>query len=160
MHHSGKDTQIVIATATLSVGIDIPGIQDVLIVGTPDMLEDLVQEFGRGGRGKDDCGTRGILYYSKSNLKNANEVVARAAVAHSSGKDIEAPSNSSNLGTHDTHMSLSMAQVLCGTSCIVDEVDLTCKSGPKPPLAVPCKKRSTILMCEGSRAILAPSSVS
>ena len=55
--------QIAIGTDTMSVGVDLSCIEDVLVIGEPEDVDDLFQKFGRVGRDKMRVTDgRGILY--------------------------------------------------------------------------------------------------
>lgn len=68
---------IIIGTDSLSVGIDMPAAQDVILMGQIDDTDDCFQKIGRVGR-RDDLvpDPRGIIYVSPGTLKLAAKLVA------------------------------------------------------------------------------------
>jgi superfamily II DNA helicase RecQ len=71
------DCQILIGTDTLSVGVDISTTQDVLVIGEPEDIDELVQKFGRPGRDKAKVtDARGILYLPQGSDEKAQRVIA------------------------------------------------------------------------------------
>ena len=53
--------RLVIATSTFSLGVDYPDIARVINWGTPNTVEELVQQTGRAGRDGSDADA--ILYF-------------------------------------------------------------------------------------------------
>ena len=71
--------QVRVATDALSVGINLPHIQDVIIVGEPRDVNDVVQKIGRAGRDwKMVKDARGIIYVSSSTMAKAALVAGQS----------------------------------------------------------------------------------
>ena len=64
---------VAVSTVAFAMGIDVPNINNVLHLGTPNDLECYVQESGRGGR--DGGATDAVLYYSKKDFCHTNEAI-------------------------------------------------------------------------------------
>ena len=47
---SDSTVQVMVCTTAFGMGVDVPDIELVTRIGCPSSLEELVQEFGRGGR--------------------------------------------------------------------------------------------------------------
>nr|VWP01258.1 Succinate-semialdehyde dehydrogenase (EC [Ganoderma boninense] len=134
------EAQIVIATATFMVGIDIPTIQDVVIVGALESADEHVQWEGRAGRGTQVSDARCITYVTSKSLE-----VARAIC---DGKEPAAPRGKKNTGKQvATRMDDSMARVLCAP-CFSAEQDALYNNPPHDP---PCS-------CSSCSSSLAPPS--
>lgn len=66
--------KIVIATSTFMMGVDVPNIHRVIILGEPESTEEWLQWLGRVVRGHNSCGEC-ITYISKNALEHAHEIV-------------------------------------------------------------------------------------
>ena len=81
------DCQIAIGTDSLSVGVDIDNVQDVIVLDEPEDIDDLVQKFGRPGRDLDLVkDPRGILYVNQKTLETARKVVDNILPNHTHPK--------------------------------------------------------------------------
>lgn len=70
--------QVRVATDTLSVGVNLPHVEDVVIVGEPRDVNDIVQKVGRVGHDwKVVKDAQGILYVSASTMAKAALVVGQ-----------------------------------------------------------------------------------
>ncbi|KAJ3730366.1 P-loop containing nucleoside triphosphate hydrolase protein [Lentinula raphanica] len=76
---SGECT-IVIATSSLAVGVDIENIEDVIVFGDPEDVDQLLQMFGRIRRHYQQMNTQsthqGIVYFNASARKRAEETLS------------------------------------------------------------------------------------
>jgi len=67
---------IVIATDTLSVGVDIPDINDIILWGEPNDSDEFLQKLGRAGRNLSRASNpRCIVYISQSTVATAQKMV-------------------------------------------------------------------------------------
>ena len=67
---------IAIGTDTMSVGVDISCIEDVIVIGEPEDVDDLFQKFGRVGRDKlRIMDARAILYLGEGAIESAHRIV-------------------------------------------------------------------------------------
>ncbi|KAL0956774.1 hypothetical protein HGRIS_002894 [Hohenbuehelia grisea] len=77
---TGPRCRIVIGTDTLSVGVDLPHCQDVVLVLENDEdadVDDIVQKLGRPGRHRNYVtDPRGIIYITRKMKQNAEQLVA------------------------------------------------------------------------------------
>jgi hypothetical protein len=89
--------QIGIGTDTLSVGVDMPGIADALLVGDIDDADEGFQKLGRTGQRKDLVGDpRGIIYTTAAAYEAEEQALAAAKV------DMEAETASTRAGHNPT----------------------------------------------------------
>ena len=73
-------THIIVATDALMVGIDLPNVQDVIVLH-PKLLDETLQKIGRAGRNRQFVvDARGIVYVTKKAMDDA-----RTFVAHGGG---------------------------------------------------------------------------
>jgi hypothetical protein len=130
--------QITIGTDTMSVGVDLSCVEDVIVIGEPEDVDDLFQKFGRVGRNKElVTNARAILYLGQGAVESAHRIV-------------EASAGNGTIKKTDT-MDISVAKMVVA-SCKVDEqnhqydnpVDETpctchsCQEHPPRPRARPC----------------------
>ena len=65
---SDSTVQVMVCTTAFGMGVDVPDVELITRVGCPSSLEELVQEFGRGGRdgrqaeGKSTCNTHHNIF--------------------------------------------------------------------------------------------------
>jgi hypothetical protein len=78
--------RIGIGTDTLSVGVDMPAIQDGLIIGDVEDSDEAFQKWGRLGRLKSlGFSSRGIVYTTASAIESAKQALAAAEVEAQAG---------------------------------------------------------------------------
>ncbi|KAJ3730856.1 hypothetical protein DFJ43DRAFT_1155975 [Lentinula guzmanii] len=132
--------QVVIATSTLAVGIDLEGIEDVVIYGDPEDLDQMVQMIGRiRPEYRESAVTRqGIVYFSANARKRAEESLAKHRMM-------------TTLDDKPSIMDLGLAQFYLA-QCKVEDLDRqyensdsdvqcsckTCIEIPPPSAHVPC----------------------
>jgi len=117
--HSGA-TQIVIATSILSVGIDAPTFDDVIVFGEPNDTDKLLQEFGCL-RYRRAISPRGILYMTKNAVMKAAQVLAGGNKQDSDCHRTQKPKNVPRTSPSDT-MQSSMAKLILA-DCKVAQLD-------------------------------------
>ncbi|KAK7687037.1 hypothetical protein QCA50_009537 [Cerrena zonata] len=70
------ETQIIVATDALMVGIDLPNVQDVIVL-LPKTLDEALQKVGRAGRNRSIViDARGIIYVTNQSLQDAKSIVS------------------------------------------------------------------------------------
>ncbi|KAJ3716789.1 P-loop containing nucleoside triphosphate hydrolase protein [Lentinula guzmanii] len=132
--------QVVIATSTLAVGIDLEGIEDVVIYGDPEDLDQMVQMIGKiRPEYRESAVTRqGIVYFSANARKRAEESLAKHRMM-------------TTLDDKPSIMDLGLAQFYLA-QCKVEDLDRqyensdsdvqcsckTCIEIPPPSAHVPC----------------------
>ncbi|KAI0713538.1 P-loop containing nucleoside triphosphate hydrolase protein, partial [Earliella scabrosa] len=132
------DAQIIIATAAFMVGIDLPNIADVIILGPLQSADEHVQWEGRAGRDpRVVADARCITLVTKKTMQTARDVCAgkvpRGGKA-TGGKKATAV------------MDLSMARLLCA-ECVSAEQDVLYDNPPsETPCSCPGCSRSQALM--------------
>ena len=134
--HSGA-TQIVVATSILSVGIDAPTFDDVIVFGEPNDTDELLQEFGRL-RYRRAISPRGILYMTKNAAMKAAQVLAGGDQRDTDHKTRKVK-NALRTSQSDT-MQLSMAKLILA-DCKVAQLDELYGNNPDEP---PC----SCLVCQ------------
>ncbi|TEB22268.1 P-loop containing nucleoside triphosphate hydrolase protein [Coprinellus micaceus] len=68
--------RIIISTDVLSVGWDSPNTEDVVVLGDPDTLDDLLQKWGRAGRDHSKVpDPRAFLYHTRTAIATAQTVM-------------------------------------------------------------------------------------
>ena len=87
-----KDPQckIIIATSTFMMGVDVPNIHRVVILGEPESSEEWLQWMGRAARGAGSGGGECITYISKNAIERAHGIIkdgARALPKKASASD-------------------------------------------------------------------------
>jgi superfamily II DNA/RNA helicase len=103
------DCLIAIGTDTMSVGVDLSCVEDVVAVDDPEDVDDLFQKYGRVGSNKKRVtDARGILYMAEGSAESAKRIV-----------DAEASNDPGKLRKGDT-MGISIAQIVLA-NCKVDE---------------------------------------
>jgi hypothetical protein len=123
MMEEDVDCLIAIGTDTMSVGVDLSCVEDVLVLDDPEDVDDLFQKYGRVGRNKKRVtDARGILYLSEGAVERAKRVV-----------DAEVSNDPGKLKKGDT-MDVSIAQMVLA-SCKVDEQD---RQYNNPKDDIPC----------------------
>lgn len=133
---------ITIATDVLSVGWDNRYIQDVIIYGEPDNIDDFVQKIGRAGRdGKEVTDPRAILYVSKNAKTTAVKVIAEHE-ASLSNPSFSRTSKFSNPSTNDLTMDVSIAKLILAP-CYPLEID-TQYNNAQSESACSCERCHTI----------------
>jgi hypothetical protein len=133
LHHTNKQSLpfIVIATDTLSVGVDIPDINNVILWGEPKESDEFLQKLGHprcqlAHTSNPHC----IIYISRSTMATAQKMV-----------DAEAEvSWHKKYGSGDEGMDISAAELIT-TQCKSQIIDWLYNN---PVTDVPCK-------CEGCR---------
>ncbi|KAI0682831.1 P-loop containing nucleoside triphosphate hydrolase protein [Cytidiella melzeri] len=74
-------TQIIIATDALMVGVDLPNVQDVILLSAPPSVDNMLQKIRRAGRDhnlvKD---ARGIVYVTKAQIVLADKAVKAISI--------------------------------------------------------------------------------
>ncbi|KAJ3963697.1 P-loop containing nucleoside triphosphate hydrolase protein [Lentinula raphanica] len=130
------DCTIIIATSALAVGVDVDDIENVVIFGDPEDVDQLLQMFGRIRKRYQHTNMRstpqGIVYFNASARKRAEETV-------------------SNLDSCDNRMDEGLARLYlskCKVDCIDDLYDNprtdtpctcpTCLQSPPSPRQIPC----------------------
>ncbi|KAJ3764815.1 P-loop containing nucleoside triphosphate hydrolase protein [Lentinula raphanica] len=130
------DCTIIIATSALAVGVDVEGIEDVVIYGDPEDVDQLLQMFGRIRQHHQHTNMQrppqGIVYFNSSARKRAEETV-------------------SNPNSGDNRMDEGLARLYlskCKVDCIDDLYDNpradkpcacpTCLQSPPSPRQIPC----------------------
>ncbi|KAI0360868.1 P-loop containing nucleoside triphosphate hydrolase protein [Trametes cingulata] len=99
------DTQIIIATASFMVGLDLPNIKDVVVVGNLANADEHVQWQGRAGRDPSVVrDARFITYVTKKAMQTARALC--------DGKTPRAEKQRSGKKSAMVHMELSMARLL------------------------------------------------
>jgi superfamily II DNA/RNA helicase len=155
-----SDCQIAIGTDSLSVGVDISNVQDVIILDGPEDIDDLVQKFGRPGRdlrlAADPCG---ILYVTEKTMETAQIVL------ESSKPNGSRPKKAQSQAKNEETMDPSMAEMYLAP-CKPSEQDRQydnpaeetpcgcqgCEVNPPPKRTYPCR-------CSGCMPeVLTPSS--
>lgn len=146
---NNPDCQIAIGTDSLSVGVDISNIQDVIVLDEPEDIDDLVQKFGRPGRdlelAKDP---RGILYVTERTIETARTVVESGQATGGRPKKAQSQSKVEEV------MDPSMAEMYLA-ACKPDEQDRQyenmadsdrplckcqgCELSPAPRRTYPCQ---------------------
>ncbi|PIL25360.1 hypothetical protein GSI_13250 [Ganoderma sinense ZZ0214-1] len=138
---------IIIATASFMVGVDLPNIQDVILVQEPENADEWVQWGGRAGRDsslvKD---ARVITYVTKKGPKTAQSLLE----GDSSGSSASAVQTAKKGST--PAMDVSSAKVIIAQCKVAAQNELynnpardepctcaTCTVHPRPPLPIPCK---------------------
>lgn len=124
--HSGR-CSLVFATSTLAIGVDIDDIEDVVIYGDPEDLNELLQMIGRirPRRDGNPVGTLcGIVYFSPNARKRAEDSLARRH--GSSSKTVRLES--------EAGMDESLAEIYLA-ECKVNNID---KQYENPPYDDPC----------------------
>jgi superfamily II DNA helicase RecQ len=124
------DCLIVIGTDTLSVGVDLSCVEDVIVIGEPEDIDDLIQKFGRVGRDRTRVlNARGILYLGVGANESAQRIV-------------DARTNSTvKLRKGDT-MDISIAEMVLA-KCKYDEQD---RQYNNPKNETPCTCRTKHLL--------------
>ena len=138
--------QIVIGTDTLSVGVDIGSVQDVIVLDEPEDIDDLFQKFGRPGRDRNRVKDPwGILYTGQKTLEIAQKVVD-AAGSQGSSKKVVLQKETHTMDLSMAHMHLASCKygkqngqygnmpngILCTDSC------QSCQKDPPPSPVFPC----------------------
>ena len=124
---------IVIATDTLSVGVDIPDITDVILWGEPKDSDEFLQKLGRAGRNSSRVSNpRCFIYISRSTIATAQRMVGEGA------ENIKDNRRKLGSGSGDSGMDISAAQLIAA-QCKSKIIDLLYNN---PANDVPCK-------CEG-----------
>lgn len=59
-------TRVIFATVAIGMGVDIPGIREIIHVGPPSSVQQYFQETGRAGR--DGLPSKAILYYNNRDI--------------------------------------------------------------------------------------------
>ena len=120
---------IVIATDTLSVGVDIPDINDVILWGDPKDSDEFLQKLGRAGRQlAHTSNPRCIVYISRSTMTTAQKMVDAEAEVSRHKKN----------GSGDAGMDISTARLITAL-CKSQIIDLLYNN---PVTDAPCQ-------CEG-----------
>jgi superfamily II DNA helicase RecQ len=57
--------QIMVCTTAFGMGVDVPSVDQVIRVGCPPSLEELVQEFGRAGRDGREAKGKAVSWFDK-----------------------------------------------------------------------------------------------
>lgn len=71
------DMHIIIATDALMVGVDLPNVQDIVIISAVENLDSLLQKIGGAGRdGTLAPDTRGIVYLMHTARKTAQAIIS------------------------------------------------------------------------------------
>lgn len=103
---------ICIGTDTVSIGVDVGGVEDVIVLDLPEDIDELVQKFGRPGRDRSIVkNARGILYVPQDAYERAKRVI-EAADTDNPGK----------LRKGDTKVDISIAHLILA-SCKPEEQD-------------------------------------
>lgn len=78
--------QVVIATDILMVGMDFPNVDDVILLGEPKDVNELLQKIGRAGRDHTVANKpRGIVYITKKATETAKALLEGTVVQKKSG---------------------------------------------------------------------------
>ena len=124
---------IVIATDTLSVGVDIPDITNVILWGEPKDSDEFLQKLGRAGRNSSRVSNpRCFIYISQSTIATAQRMVGEGA------ENIKDNRRKLGSGSGDSGMDISAAQLIAA-QCKSKIIDLLYNN---PANDMPCK-------CEG-----------
>ena len=112
---------IVIATDTLSVGVDIPDITDVILWGEPKDSDEFLQKLGRAGRNSSRVSNpRCFIYISRSTIATAQRMVGEGA------ENIKDNRRKLGSGSGDSGMDISAAQLIAA-QCKSKIIDLLCR---------------------------------
>lgn len=123
-----SEAQVIIATASFMVGLDLPNVEDVVIVGNLISADKHVQWEGRPGRDPDLVkNARCLTYVTKKALQIAQLLVDGKPLPHLGKKK---PTG----GKKAVQMELSMARLLTA-ACISAEQDRLYNN---PPFDIPC----------------------
>lgn len=145
------DCQIAIGTDTMSVGVDISCVEDVIIIGEPEDVDDLFQKFGRVGRDRTRVtNPRSILYLGQGAVESARRIVEAR----------DSPDANLKLRKGDT-MDISIAEMVLAPCKYneqdrqydnpQDEIPCTCRAclqNPPPHRMLPCNCSGTSCMPE------------
>ncbi|KAH7878315.1 P-loop containing nucleoside triphosphate hydrolase protein, partial [Lentinula edodes] len=141
------DCLVVFATSSLAVGVDVDNVQDVIVFGDPEDVNELIQMIGRIRPRWQQSGNRpthrGIIYF----FPNASERAERAIIL----KDVTASSKFSELENAANEMDKGLAQ-LYRARCKTAEIDAqfqnpsndklcqcpTCRNFPFLPTQITC----------------------
>jgi len=127
MMEEDVDCLIAIGTDTMSVGVDLSCVEDVLVLDILEDVDDLFQKFSRVGRNRNRVtGARGILYLSEGAVESAKRIV-----------EAEASNDPGKLKKGDT-MDISIVRMVLA-SCKVDEQD---HQYDNPKDDIPCNCRT------------------
>ena len=136
------DAQIIIATSILSVGIDAPTFDDVIIYGQPSDTDEFIQDYGRL-RFMKSVSPRAFLYVTKNARTKAEQVLASKLPV---GKEpLKQAHHTSRSPLELDSLQPSMAKLIL-SSCKVAQLDelygnildeppcscLTCQAQPRP----------------------------
>jgi hypothetical protein len=76
MMEEDADCLITIGTEMMSVGVNFSCVEDVIVIGDPEDVDDLFQKFGQVGRNKVlVTNARAILYLGQGAVKSAHRIV-------------------------------------------------------------------------------------
>ncbi|KAI1782679.1 P-loop containing nucleoside triphosphate hydrolase protein [Ganoderma leucocontextum] len=131
------EMRIIIATATFMVGIDLPNIHDVILLGALESADEHVQWEGRAGRNMELVSDGHCITYVMSKSLD----VARALCA---GKAPAAPRGTKKSGGKQavaSRMEVSMVWLLCAP-CTTAEQDVLYNNPPADP-PCPCSTCDT-----------------
>jgi len=146
------DAQIIIATSILSVGIDAPTFDDVIIYGQPSDTDEFIQDYGRL-RFMKSVSPHAFLYVTKSARTKAEQVLASKLPV---GKEpLKQALHASRSPLELDSLQPSMAKLIL-SSCKVAQLDelygnildelpcscLTCQAQPRP-------RRKEVCDCSG-----------
>ncbi|KAI0744071.1 P-loop containing nucleoside triphosphate hydrolase protein, partial [Daedaleopsis nitida] len=121
--------QIIVATASFMVGVDLPNIHDVILTQQPDSADEWVQWGGRAGRDPTVVrDARVITYYTKK----APELAHAVAEASSAGPQLQGEKRLKPT------MDVSIAQLIIAPCKVAAQNDLY----HNPPADSPCSCRS------------------
>ncbi|OSD02979.1 P-loop containing nucleoside triphosphate hydrolase protein [Trametes coccinea BRFM310] len=121
------DAQIIVATSSFMVGLDLPNIQDVVVVGNLTNADEHVQWQGRAGRDpRMVTDARFITYVTKKAIKTARALCE--------GKTPRGGVQGHDKKTAAVHMELGMAQLLLAP-CITAMQNILYDNPPTDP---PC----------------------
>lgn len=154
------ECSIIFATSSLSIGVDIDNVEDVVVFGDPVDTDEMLQMIGRirprFTSGNTDT-RRGIIYFSPNASKRAAQAVA--AKNQSSDKKFAALEGMNT----ETEMDITLAEIWLA-DCKVSDIDrqyenpegedlcrcLTCTKFPRISKRNPCQ-------CNGSKCSPEPS---
>jgi len=120
---------IAIGTDTMSVGVDISTVEDILILAEPEDADDFVQKAGRPGRNREVVSdAHAILYLPQGSEGRAKRII-----------EAEETNNSNLLRKGDT-MDISLARLVIA-ACKMDELD---KQYDNPVQEDPCTCRGCL----------------
>ncbi|KAI0730874.1 P-loop containing nucleoside triphosphate hydrolase protein [Earliella scabrosa] len=139
--------QVIIATASFMVGVDLPNIADVILTQEPADADEWVQWGGRAGRDRSVVSDARVLTYVTKKAPEKARALLNSQAPEGAG-NVRPPSSKKT--THAS-MDITMAKILTATCKISIQNELydnpshehlctcrTCTAQPPPALSLPC----------------------